>query len=63
MAATLQIRTAKDDKPYLVLIAANGQVLMTSETYDSPSNARRAWSDVMDALDSLLTFQRGERPE
>jgi hypothetical protein len=43
----MKIEIRNEFRPYgmtnwFVLLSRNGQVMMTSETYDSPGNARRA---------------------
>jgi uncharacterized protein YegP (UPF0339 family) len=35
------VNTAADGRPYWVLVAANGEILCTSETYESGEMARK----------------------
>lgn len=44
------IKTAADGKPYFTLQAANGQVLVTSETYESKDNAYKGILSVLTSV-------------
>lgn len=47
--AKYEVRTADDGSFYYVLIAANGEVLSTSETYERREDANRAIGDALKA--------------
>jgi uncharacterized protein YegP (UPF0339 family) len=47
------IQKARDGKAYITLQARNGRVVLVSETYDSPSNARRAAKSIANDADDI----------
>lgn len=50
MAAKFELKTSPNGKFYFRLKAANGQVLMTSESYESRAAALRAMESVKVAV-------------
>jgi uncharacterized protein YegP (UPF0339 family) len=56
--AELTKQTAKDGLPYFVLIASNGEPLMSGETYYDESNADRARAAILEAFSQVLEGSR-----
>lgn len=56
-----QGKTLKQTPHYLTLVAANGQVLATSEMYDDKDNAETAVTDWLLAMSQVVDAARAER--
>lgn len=58
MAAQYELKTARNGKLYFNLLAANGEVILTSQMYASRSGARKGIASVQSNAGSADRFQR-----
>jgi uncharacterized protein YegP (UPF0339 family) len=57
----IEIRASDDNQHFhYVVVAANGEPLVTSETYTRREDANRGASDLIDALSPAVTVKDGD---